>query len=66
MDRRVNKPKHSKRVKAGNEAYNTRLKHERNKDVINAFASFIPGYGFAKNGVGAIRKQRKIDSRGKH
>ena len=62
---RIKKGKEPKRVRAGKKGYETRLKHERNRDILNAGASFIPGYGAIRNTTEAISKQRKIDSRRK-
>ena len=49
------------RVRAGEKAYKTRLKHERNRDLAGAAASLIPGYGPVSHLGKAAKAQQKID-----
>ncbi len=53
--------KDPKRVAAGKKAYKTRLRHERDKSIVEAAASTIPGYGQISHLAKAVEYQRKID-----
>ena len=55
-----NKRKDPKRVKAGKKAWITRLKHQRDEEIIRAGASMIPGVGLLDNASKIVDTESKI------